>query len=50
MPMDLKEFEEQLVDVFTEYEEVVENFGTNVLKSVGLLERLKTKVSECKHV
>lgn len=50
MPMDIEKFEEQLVDIFTEYEEVVENFSTNVLKSIELLERLKAKVSRCKQV
>lgn len=50
MPMDIEKFEEQLVDIFAEYEEVVENFSTNVLKSIELLERLKAKVSRCKQV
>eukprot|EP00866_Antonospora_locustae_P001526 jgi/Antlo1/1526/1817 len=50
MPMDLGEFEEQLVDIFAEYEEVVENFSVNVQKSIELLEKLKARVSECKQV
>lgn len=48
-PMNIESFEEEIVKIFSDYENVIETFNKNVSKSVELLEKLKGRIVACQN-